>query len=251
MFSYFFKREIYGKYIGNITGVSWVFIQPVLTLLIYAFVFERIFHAKFPESETIGFIVYLALGFWPWTAFSESVLKAIPAVIDKKDLIGKVNLDFRIPVIATISASFILNVVGYILVLIILILFGNDFNYNAIPLLIFPLIILYIFALALGLLLSAIQVYIRDTIHFMGTMMTLWFFMTPIVYSVSLMPDYIKKIMLFNPIFIPIKFIHSALLTNNQLNWLPMFLLFIFVIIFLWLANKIFNRLSTKFEDFI
>ena len=251
MFSYFFKREIYGKYIGNITGVSWVFIQPVLTLLIYAFVFERIFHAKFPESENIGFIVYLALGFWPWTAFSEGILKAIPAVMDKQDLIGKVNLDFRVPVVATISASFLLNVIGYVLVLIILIIAGKDFNYSAIPLLILPLFILYIFALGLGLILSAVQVYIRDTVHFFATIMTLWFFMTPIVYSVSAMPDYIKKLMVLNPVYIPINFIHTALLTDKPLNWFAMFFLLLFVLALLWLANKIFNRLADKFEDFL
>ncbi len=251
MFAYFFRREIYSKYIGNITGVSWVFIQPILTLLIYAFVFERIFHAKFPESENIGFIVYLALGFWPWTAFSESILKAIPAVLEKKDLIGKVNLDFRIPVVATISATFLLNVLGYILVLIALVLFNKDFNYAAIPLLLLPLVQLYLFALALGLVLAAVQIYIRDTIHLMTTVMTLWFFMTPIVYSVTLMPDYIRKIMLLNPIFIPIKFIHTALLTDKQLDWWSMFGVTLVILVLLWLANKIFIRLSARFEDFI
>lgn len=251
MFKYFLKREIYDRYIGNVTGVSWVFIQPVLTLLIYTLVFDKIFGARVPEAEDIGFIVYLALGFWPWMAFSESVLKSITAVSDKKDLIGKINLNFKIPVIATVSASFALNLIGYIIVLLTLVLFGKQFNYLAILLLIFPILQLYLLAIALSLILSALQVYIRDTLHLMTTVMTLWFFLTPIIYSVSILPESIKVFIQLNPIYIPITFIHNALITNKELPWVSMLYLTISILILLWLANKIFNRLSPRFEEFI
>jgi len=251
LFNYFFKREIKDKYLANVTGFSWVLIQPVITLAIYWIVFEKIFGARVPEAKDIGFIVYLAIGFWPWMAFSEAVIRSITIVTDKKDLIGKVDIDFKIPLIASISAGFTLNLIGYIVVLIGLITFGNSFYYENIPLLVFPLLQLYVLAIALGLLLSSLQVYIRDIFQFMTTIITLWFFMTPIIYSESIIPDKYKSIMQWNPVYTPISFIHKALVTNASLPWMQMMILTVFIFLFLYLCLKLFNKLSTNFEEFI
>lgn len=251
MFKYFFKREIKEKYLGNISGIAWVFIQPIITLAIYWLVFGVIFGAtRIPEAENIGFIVYLAIGFWPWMAFSESVMRAISVVSEKNDLIGKVNIDFKIPVIASITANFTLNLIGFILVLIGLTLFADAFNYSKIPLLILPIIQLYIFALGLGILLSALQIFIRDVLIFMTTLITLWFFLTPIIYSESILPAEFKRIIQFNPLYTPISFIHKSLLTDQPLPWMNMLYLTLFILIFLYLSIKVFNKLSPHFESF-
>jgi len=117
IFLYYLKRELKEKYIGNITGILWIIIQPVVLLATYWFVFEKIFHARISEDIDVDFIVYLALGFWPWLAFSESVMNSITGVENNSELIGKNKLDFKIPVIASITANFVLNVIGYVLVL--------------------------------------------------------------------------------------------------------------------------------------
>ena len=251
MFKYFLKREIKESYIGNLTGFYWVLIQPVLTLIIYTIVFEKIFKTRVPEAEKIGFIVYLAIGFWPWIAFSEAILKSITAITNKKDLIGKIKINLKDVVFATVTATFIINVIGYFLVLLLLILVGKEFNYSGIPLLIFPILQMYLFALALGLILSALQVFIRDTMHLMTTLITLWFFSTPIIYSESIMPESIKYYMQFNPIYTPITFIHNAILSHKPLPWLEMGVLSIFILILLYLANKMFSKLAPNFEDYI
>ena len=251
MFKYFLIRELKESYIGNITGLAWVLIQPLITLFIYTIVFERIFKTRLPEAENIGFIVYLALGFWPWTAFSEGLIKSITSIVNQKNLIGKVQVDLRLAVFSTVSSSFIIHTIGYIIVLTLLIIIGKDFNYSAIPLLIIPMIQLYVFALSFGLILSALQVFIRDTLHFMSTIITLWFFSTPIIYSISLMPDYIKSVLKFNPVYTPITFIHNALITNKPLPWFDMSILSILLVVFFILANKLFKKLEPNFEDFI
>ncbi len=250
LFYYFFKRELRSKYLGNITGISWVFIQPVITLLIYWFVFGVIFNNRIPEAENISFIVYLAIGFWPWQAFSESLLRSITAVSDNNDLIGKISIDFRIPVIASISASFFLNILGYIIVIIGLVLFAERFNYSSIPLIILPIAQLYCLAIALGLFLSAIQIFIRDTLQIVTTLITMWFFLTPIIYSESILPEKYKAIIQLNPVYTPISFIHRALITNQPLPWVNMLILSIVIVISLIFALKAFNKLAPSFEDF-
>lgn len=251
MFKYFFKREIKEKYIGNLTGFYWVIIQPLILLTIYWVVFDKIFGSRYPESEEIGFIVYLAIGFWPWLAFSESVIRSITVISEKKDLVGKVNIDFKIPVIATVSASFLLNMLGYIIVLVILTIFNENIKFLSLPLILIPLLMLYIFSIGLGLFLSSINVFVKDTNQFMTTLMTVWFFMTPIIYPLSVIPIEYKTYIQLNPLSIPISFIHNALITQNTLQWLNIGILYIIVIIFLYVSVKIFNKLSPSFDEFM
>lgn len=251
MFYYFFKREIRDKYLGNLTGLSWVFIQPIITLLIYWFVFDKIFHARFSkDQQDVGFIVYLAVGFWPWMAFSESILRSLTAVSDKTDLIGKIKIDFKIPVIASITATFSLNLLGYIVVLLSLALFNDNFNYASLPLVFFPVLQMYCFALALGLILSSFQIFVKDTQQFITTIMTLWFFMTPIIYSESYLPEKYRSIIQINPIYTPITFIHKAIITNETLPWVSLMVLSLITIALLYIAIITFDKLSKNFEDF-
>ena len=251
LFNYFFKREINDKYLGNLTGISWIFIQPVITLAIYWVVFDKIFGQRIPEAKDIGFIVYLALGFWPWMAFSEAVIRSITTVTDKKDLIGKVDIDLKIPVISSVTASFGLNLIGFVVVILGLIVFADAFHYENLPLLLLPIIQLYLLALALGLLFASMQVFVRDILQFMTTIMTLWFFMTPIIYSESVLPEKFKAIIQLNPLYTPITFIHKALITNAELPWLRMGVLTITILLLLYISVKVFDKLSRNFEEFI
>lgn len=251
MFYYFFKREISDKYLGNLTGIAWIFIQPVIMLLIYWFVFDKIFQARLSkEQEHVGFIVYLAIGFWPWLAFSESIIRSITAVSEKADLIGKIKIDLKIPVFASISSVFSLNLIGYLIVLLSLAVFNDKFDYASLPLVIFPIAQMFCLALGLGLLLSALQVFIRDILQFTTTIMTLWFFMTPIIYSEAILPEKYKSIVQINPLYTPISFIHKAVLTDESLPWSDLLILSIVTLAILVLAIKVFNKLSPSFEDY-
>lgn len=250
MFRYFFVREIKEKYLGNLTGISWVFIQPIITLTIYWLVFDKIFGAKIPEAQDIGFIVYLAIGLWPWMAFSESIIRSIMVVSEKDSLIGKVKIDFKIPVIASISANFMLSIIGYVIVLSGLVIFADTFNYSRIFLVIIPVLQMYVFAIAIGLLLSSLQIFIRDIHQFMATMITLWFFLTPIIYSETFLPESYRNIIKYNPMYTPITFIHKALITKEPLPWVNMGILTVCILIFLYFSIKIFDKLSPNFEAF-
>ncbi len=251
MFSYFLKRELTERYLGNVMGLAWVFIQPLITLVIYSFVFENIFKARIPEAAHLGFAVYLAIGFWPWTAFADSVLRSINALVEKKDLIGKVKLDLRLPVAATVTATFLLHMLGYAVVLLALALWGKPLHFEMIPAIIPALTVIYLLALGLGFLLSAIQVYLKDTQQIMASLMMLWFFATPVIYSESLLPESVRQWLWLNPVYPPIKFIHNALLFGRDLPWLMLLGSAIFALLLLAFSLKLFARLSSRFEDFI
>ncbi len=251
MFSYFLRREITDRYLGNVMGLAWVFIQPLITLVIYSYVFENIFKARIPEAAHLGFAVYLAIGFWPWTAFAESLLRSITALVEKKDLIGKVKIDLRLPVAATVTATFLLHMIGYAVVLLALALWGKPLHYEMLPAIIPAIGVLYLLALAFGFLLSALQVYLKDTLQIMNSLLMLWFFSTPVIYSESLLPESIRQWLWLNPVYPPINFIHQALLFGENLPWFPLLGTAVFAAALLWLSVRVFERLSARFEDFI
>jgi ABC-type polysaccharide/polyol phosphate export permease len=251
MFWYFFKREIFDNYKNNLTGLSWVFIQPIILLIIYTFVFEVIFKAKVPEASSVGFTVYLAIGLWPWLAFSESLIKSITVIDEKKDLVGKVSMDFKVLVIASISANYFLTMVGYIIVLLTLMLIGKQFNYINILLIIIPVALLYILSIALGLLLSSIQVFIKDIKNFASTFILIWFYLTPIIYSKSIVPPQYIHYLDFNPIYIPIDFLHSTLLLDQEIKWIELGIVTVVYLVILKYSAKLFDKLSPRFVDFI
>ncbi len=251
MFSYFLRRELKERYLGNITGISWVFIQPLITLGIYWFIFDKIFKARIPEADEYGFIVYLAIGFWPWMAFSESIITSITSITDKADLIGKVKVNPKILVFSSITSTFFLNMIGYIVVLIVVIILNPTLSYSILPLLLIPIVLLYVFALSLGLILSSLQIFIRDTLQLMTTIITLWFFSTPIIYSEQLIPKEYSYLFQFNPVYTPINYIHKVVFSNEQLPWINMFYFALFVFILFYLATKVFDKLSPYFEDYI
>lgn len=251
MFTYFLKREITDRYLGNVMGLAWVFIQPLITLVIYSFVFENIFKARIPEAAHLGFAVYLAIGFWPWTAFSESLLRSITSLVDKKDLIGKVKIDLRLPVAATVTATFLLHMLGYAAVLVALALWGKPLHFEMLPVILPALLVLYVLALGFAFLLSATQVYLKDTQQIMASLMMLWFFATPVIYSKSLLPESVRQWLFLNPVYPPIDFIHQALLFGTDLPWLALLGTAVFAGVLLLVSVRAFDRLSARFEDFI
>ena len=84
------SRAIRTDYLENLTGFAWLILQPLMLLAVYAFVFTTIFKARIPDAAGVSFVSYLAVAFWPWTAFSEGILRSANSISANAALIGKV-----------------------------------------------------------------------------------------------------------------------------------------------------------------
>ncbi|NIP18457.1 MAG: phosphate ABC transporter permease, partial [Xanthomonadales bacterium] len=113
-------RQVRQDYLENITGFAWLVLQPLLLLAVYAFVFTTIFQARVIDAPGIGFVPYLAVAFWPWMAFSDAILRATNAITSNAALIGKVAFASEQLPLAAVTATFLMNLAGYVAVLIIL-----------------------------------------------------------------------------------------------------------------------------------
>jgi ABC-type polysaccharide/polyol phosphate export permease len=244
-------RQIRQDYLENLTGFAWLILQPLILLAVYAFVFSTIFRARIPEAADIGFVPYLAVAFWPWTAFSEAILRANGSITANGALIGKVAFATEQIPLATVTATFIMHLIGYIAVLVVLQLMGTDIHWFYLALVIPVILLMWVFACAIALFTSAIQVFVRDVAQILPPLMTFWFFTTPILYSASYLPASIQKIAQWNPMAWFVARLRELLLFGEMNFGYMAWVIVLFVAIFAWASLRFFRRFSGHFEDFL
>jgi ABC-type polysaccharide/polyol phosphate export permease len=191
-------RELKARYRGSALGFFWSFINPLMLLSIYSFVFKVILpgtHSK----EVEPFALFMFCGILPWTWFTSSLSEAAGSLIAGGNLIKKVLFPAEILPLVSVLA----NMVHFLLGLPILIAFL--FYYRRWPdgldLFWFPVTVLVqlIFTSGLALILSALTVHYRDIRDILSNVLTLWFFSTPIIYWIKEAPGLGKRVLDLNP----------------------------------------------------
>jgi lipopolysaccharide transport system permease protein len=192
-------RELKARYRGSVLGFFWSFINPLLLLLVYSFVFKYVLPAKFPGVGD-HYELFLFCGLLPWTWFSSSLLESAGVLISGGNLIKKVLFPAEVLPIVTVLA----NMVHFFFGLPILVAFLLYFRapIGAVELLWFPVVVLVqlIFTLGCALILSSLTVHFRDIRDILGHIITVWFFATPIIYPYTQMTERWQKFILnLNP----------------------------------------------------
>ena len=245
------SRAVRTDYLDNLTGFAWLVIQPLLLLAVYAFVFTTIFKARIPAAAEMGFVPFLAVAFWPWTAFSESVLRASGAVTSNAALIGKVAFPTELLPLSTVAATFLMHLAGYLAVLIVLQLLGTTIHWLGLLAALPVLLLLGLLACALALFASALQVFLRDVAQILPPLMTFWFFTTPILYSASLLPPQWAAVMQFNPMTWYVDRLRGFLLFGDFGMGVADLVVPLLTLLMFGLALIFFRRFSPHFEDFL
>ncbi len=242
-------RELKARYRGSVLGFFWSFINPLLLLLVYSFVFTIVIpRGQLVEIEP--YAVFLFCGLLPWTWFSSSLSDGANVLIVNGNLIKKVMFPAEIlPMVAVIS-----NMVHFLLGLPILVGF---LVFHAVPLRLaelawFPLVVIVQFILTLGfaMVLSALTVHFRDIKDLLANLLTLWFFATPIIYPMSAVPERGKFYMDLNP------FAHLAISYQEILfyegpvgHWKWLIALALAGVVLFFLGYALFDRLRDSFAE--
>lgn len=245
------SRAIRTDYLENLTGFAWLVIQPLMLLAVYTFVFTTIFKARVTDSGDFGFMPYLAIAFWPWTAFSESVLRASNSISASAALIGKVAVPSEMIPLATVTATFLMHMAGYLAVLLVIRAFGTPVYWPGLLAAVPLLVLMYLFAAGLALYISALQVFIRDVAQILPPLMTFWFFTTPILYSSSVLPEKFALLMKFNPMTWFVERLRDFLLFGDFSFSLYDLAVPVLTVLLLWSGLRFFRRIQPHFEDFL
>jgi lipopolysaccharide transport system permease protein len=173
-------RDLKARYRGSVLGFFWSFVNPLLLLLIYSFVFTTIMPNRTEGAQP--YTLFMFCGILPWTWFSSSLLEASGSLIAGGNLIKKVLFPAGVlPIVSVLT-----NMVNFFLGLPILVLFLVIYQHPpaAMNLLWFPVVVAVqlVFTLALALMVSALAVHFRDVRDILSNVLTLWFFATPIIY---------------------------------------------------------------------
>lgn len=191
-------RELKARYRGSVLGFFWSFVNPLLLLLIYTFVFTVVLPGVHPP-DLQPFALFMFCGILPWTWFSSSLLESSNVLIAGGNLIRKVLFPAEILPIVTVLAGLVHFCLG-------LPILAGFLIYYRVPIVAgdlawFPVIVAVQLVLTLGLalLLSALTVHFRDLRDLLSNLLTLWFFATPIIYALSQAPPGVRRLLNLNP----------------------------------------------------
>ncbi|HXD84524.1 MAG TPA: ABC transporter permease, partial [Rudaea sp.] len=209
---HFIRRDLESRYLGSFSGGLWALVQPLVQLAVYSFVFVYVFKAKAPGADAPGYVPFLALALWPWSAFAESLTRATTAIQDNAALIRKVAMPREVLVFASVSAGFLVQGVGFLAIIIALRLFGVPIDLFALPLAVLGYLQLFVLALGFAFLFAAIQVFVRDLSAALPQLLMLWMFASPVFYARESLPQAYRPLLGFNPFTHYPEFFRGALL---------------------------------------
>jgi lipopolysaccharide transport system permease protein len=180
-------RELKARYRGSVLGFFWSFINPLLLLLIYSFVFKYILQQRTGGLE--HYELFMFCGILPWTWFSSSLAESSNVLISGGNLIKKVLFPAEILPIVSVLANMVHFFFGLTILALFLIWFKRPLHASELAL--FPVAVLVQLVLTLGfaLLLAALTVHFRDIRDILSNLLTFWFFATPIIYPYFLFED--------------------------------------------------------------
>ncbi len=201
-----------------------------------------------PEYGGANYAIWLIAGLLPWMLFSEMVTRSPMAVVDQADLLKKMAFPSEILPVVQFSAAVINHLIGMVILFTFLIILGYGISLNILWLPLY-LIIIGILGLGISWLLAALNVFLRDVAHIIGVVMNIFFFLTPIVYSYSLIPERARGIMGLNPMLHAIEGYRMALIGKGGADLHGLIYLLIIALILFVLGGMTFRKLKPAFAD--
>lgn len=248
---HFIRRDLRNRYLGSFSGGLWALVQPLVQLAVYGFVFVYVFKAKVPGADAPGYLPFLALALWPWNAFAESLTRATTAIEENAALIRKVAMPREVLVFACVSASFLIQGVGFLAIIVALRLFGVPIDLFALPLVAVDYLLLFVLTLGFAFLFAAIQVFVRDLSAALPQLLMLWMFASPVFYARESLPESIRPLLAFNPFTHYPEFFRGVLLHTPAPALASDAIALLGAMLVLVVGWAIFRRLNPHFEDFL
>lgn len=214
-------RDFKGRYAGSLLGFLWSFAQPLWMLLLFSFVFSTVMKVSPGAGErTESFAIFLFAGLLPWMAIQEGVLRSTTAITDNATLVRKLSFPTEVLVLAVVLAAVLHAAIAGV-VFFALLLWAGELCWASLPVLLLALPLQMMLTLGLGLLLTSIHVFFRDTAHIVGMLLQGWFFLTPIVYPLSLVPEQYQRWLFLNPLTTLVALYRRAFLGGELASLLP------------------------------
>ena len=243
------KKEIKSRYKRTLLGFLWVVLNPIFQMLIIGFIFQYLIPIKIEN-----YFLFLMGGLLPWNFFTNSILRTTPLLVMERSLIQKAAFPREIMVAAAVLANLFHSLIATLVFLIFLailkanILASLGFLLTSLGLLTLLYGFLLIFTLATSLILAALYVKFRDLIFIVQLFIQLIFYGVPIIYSLEMLPVFLRNLLYFNPLVSFIEVFRSITL-GSIFNVLAASLVASFFLIYLLFGIFFFKKESKNFDD--
>lgn len=240
-------RDFKVKYKRSVLGVLWSLLYPVLTMAVMALVFTNVFKFSTPG---VNYLVYLMSGLVLFNYFSEASNLAMSSVVANFSLINKVYMPkyiFPLTKCLFVGINFLLTLIP---LYAIIFLTGTGVNWYHL-LLPYVFVCLFLFTVGMGFVLSTISVFMRDMFYIYGVIITLWTYLTPIMYDVAIIPEKFQIFMKLNPMYWFLDFARQIILYNQCPGLHNFIYCAIFGVGFLFLGIWIFRKNQDKFIYYV
>jgi ABC-2 type transport system permease protein len=202
------SKELKLKYKNSALGFFWSFLNPLLMLTVYTFAFKFIMKVQIENYSLV-----LLAGLLPWNFFNASVQGSTMSLVNNSHLIKKVYFPREIIPLSLIMSNFVNFLMTLIVLFAAMMLFGVPLGINILMLPV-VLILLVMFTTGLSLMLSALNVYYRDISHFTEILFMAWIYLTPVIYSFSMIPEKYRIFLMLNPMTLVVELIRDTTIRN-------------------------------------
>ena len=237
------KKDIRGKYKGSFLGVLWSFINPLLSVVVYAIVFHYIMRFQIDH-----YLIYLISGIIPWTFFITALNAGMNSILFNADIIKKVYFPRIILPISSVTSCLVNFLISCCIIVIFALFSGVGIS---VYLFLFPFIafIQYIFTLGVVFIASALEIYVRDIEHIINFFVSMLFYVTPILYTFDYVPEKFGWILKVNPLAYIIEAYHSIFYYKTMPNIVDLGIIFMFSLVLFFVGYKIFDKLQKGFAE--
>lgn len=242
------RNDFRARYTTSFLGALWAFAQPVLTIILYLFIYKVGFRAAAPHG--VPFVLWLIVGMVPWFFMTDALVAVTSSFIEYSFLVKKIVFDVSIlPTIKTVSAAMI-HVVVWSVVLIVLAASGVR---PSLAWLQAPYFFLAAYALvsSIGLIAAVITPFFRDLAQMVTVALQFFFWLTPILWSIDQVPPRLAKVLQLNPVYYVVEGLRDALLLGKPLWSNPLMTMYFwsFVLAANIIGFALFKRLRPHFAD--
>ncbi|MGD9129365.1 MAG: ABC transporter permease [Candidatus Woesebacteria bacterium] len=239
------EKEIKARYKHAILGFLWVILNPLLQMLVIGFVFQFFIPVKIDN-----YFLFLFVGLLPWNFFSMTVMKSTPIYVFERTLIQKAKLPREAITLSIVLSNLFHLLISLVLLLIVVLILGK-MNFSR--LIFLPLILIWLIVLtsALSLFFSSLNVRFRDVNFVVKAIMPLWFYATPVVYTLDLIPKSLHFLFYLNPMTALIEASRFSILALPAPQTFYLMISLLSTLILAMLAIFVFRRESPNFDDWL
>ena len=243
------KREFQARYQNSLLGALWTVINPLAMILVYTLVFSQLMKARLPGVDNgLAYSIHLCAGILTWGFFSEIIGKGQAMFLENARLLKKLSFPrICLPIVVLLNASLNFAII-FGLFIGFLLLSGNFPGWvilGVVPV----LLIQILFSLGLGTCLGVLNVFFRDVGHLTGVVLQFWFWFTPIVYPISVLPEKLQALVLLNPMAQLVGAYQGIFIHQQWPSWQGLWPCALLALVFCALALALFRKRAGEMVD--